>query len=295
MLDRRALVAVRRHIERSGWHRFQTSNSDTVWIMSHPLNGCWAKIERAKEQIEYLNGETTTLLNSGAYSIGECQAERRRYTFKLMGPPVPLRISIIAGEIVHHLRSCFDHVVWALAKKNGLSDTERVNFPVCETSEKFEKAVQDGIIKGVSRSARPLIEALQPYRIADPANSVLQIIHDLDIADKHRILTVVTHNIVLGNAIFINRSNHTDPAFGIELPPAIPGEIEYPWAIEDGVEVHWIPLRGTPGSELEIKMNSSIQIAFEQIGTIKRPALIPMLINLCNYTETSLHTFDGCF
>jgi hypothetical protein len=76
--------------------------------------------------------ETKTLLNSGIYSIvGECQPERSRYAFKVLGPPVPLRIAVIAGEVIHHLRTCYDQVVWALANKNGLPDTERITFPVC--------------------------------------------------------------------------------------------------------------------------------------------------------------------
>lgn len=95
----------------------------------HALDGCRAKIARCKEQIHYLDGELTALLNSGVYAIiGENQVERRRYAFRLIGPPVPLRIAVIVGEIAHHLRSCFDHVVWALARKNDLPDTERANF-----------------------------------------------------------------------------------------------------------------------------------------------------------------------
>ncbi len=224
-----------------------------------PPRGCRAKIERAKQQIHDLNIEITALLTSGIYSVvGECQAERNRYVFKLIGPPVPLRISVIAGEIIHHFRSCFDHVIWALARINGLPDTEVVNFPVCDSPDKFKKAVGNGIIKGVSRDFRPLIEALQPYRIPDPRNSILQIIHDLDIADKHRLLTVVSHTLVLGNSILITKNGPgSSPGFGIELPGTIPGTnppvMQYQWTIEDGVETHWIPLRGTPGPEFEIK------------------------------------------
>src|SRR5947209_2049442 len=113
---------------------------------SHPLASCRAKIDRAKEQVRNLETETTALLNSGIYTVvGENQSERRRYVFKLLGPPVPLRIAVIAGEIIHHLRSCFDHVVWALASKSGLHAAERANFPVCETPGKFVRAVKNGI------------------------------------------------------------------------------------------------------------------------------------------------------
>jgi hypothetical protein len=268
----------------------------------HPLVGCWAKIERVKEQIHHLNGEIAALLNSGVYTIaGENQSDRRRYAFKLLGPAVPLRIAVVAGEIVHHLRSCFDHVVWALARKNGLPDAERTNFPVCQTPEKFKNAVRDGIIKGVSASEHPLIEALQPYRSPDPPNSILQIVHDLDITDKHRLLVVVTHALVMGNTLVITKNDCPDPEFGIELPPPVVGPqgqllgVQYPWAIEDGIEVHWIPLRGPHNPKFEMTVNSTVQITFEQVGTLKRAPVIPILIQLCNGVEVAIHTFDSCF
>jgi hypothetical protein len=261
--------------------------------VSHPLDGCWAKIERAKEQVGYLDGEITTLLSSGAYTIeGQNQFELQRYVFKLIGPAVPLRIAVIAGEIVHHLASCFDHVVWALAKKNGLPDTKRSNFPVCQTPDKFKDAVRNGMIRGVSASEHPLIEALQPYRSHDPPNSILQIVHDLDITDKHKLLAVVTHTLVMGNMLVFTKNDNPGSGFGIELPPAMG---QYPWAIEDGIEVHWIPLRGPPNPEFEMTVNSHIQLAFEQIGTIKRGPMIPVLKQLCTGVETAIHTFDGCF
>jgi hypothetical protein len=258
---------------------------------SHPLDGCWAKIERAKEQIGSLNREITTLLNSGAYSIvGESQPERCRYAFKVLGPPIPLRIAVIAGEIIHQFRSCFDHVVWALAKKNGIPDTERIVFPVCGTPEKYERAMRNGIIKGVSDSDRLLIEAMQPYRSSDPPNSILQIVHDLDIADKHRLLVVVTHALLMGNTITIDAKVD----LGIELPPSATGR--FPWAIEDGIETHWINLRGTPDPHCKIDVNSTIQIAFEHVGTQKRQAVIPILMHLGDGIERLINTFKAeCF
>jgi hypothetical protein len=63
--------------------------------MSHPLDGCWAKIQRAKEQINNLDIEITSLLNNDAYSVvGEFQPERQRYVFRIVGPSVPLRIAV---------------------------------------------------------------------------------------------------------------------------------------------------------------------------------------------------------
>jgi hypothetical protein len=262
--------------------------------MLHALDGCRAKIERAKELTCKLNGEITELVNGGLYFVdGENQWERRRYVFKLRGPPVPLRIAVVSGEIIHHLRSTFDHVVWALAKKNGLSDEAHTRFPVCRTPEKFNDAVRHGEIKGVSRIYHPLIEALQPYRAADPANSIVQVVHDLDIKDKHRLLVVVTHALVLGNALTITKNDAPAPDFGIELPPT--ATMRYPWAIEDGIEVHWIPLRGTPNPAFEMKTNATVQIAFEQVGAHERAPVIPILTQLCDGVERAIQSFDICF
>jgi len=262
---------------------------------SHPLADCWAKIDRAKEQVRDLDTEMTALLTSGIYTIvGENQFERRRYVFKLLGPPVPLRVAVIAGEIIHHLRSCFDYVVSALASKSGLPDTERVNFPVCETPGKYASAVKNGILKGVPKIARLVIEGLQPYRASDPPNSSLQIVHDLDIADKHRLLVVVTHALVMGNIFVITKNDCTDLTFGIELPPTTTAE--YPWGMEDGIEVHWIPLRGPANPQFEMELPAStVKIAFEQIGTIRRPLVTPILMQLCNFVETAIHKFDAFF
>jgi hypothetical protein len=259
--------------------------------MSHPLDGCRAKIERAKEQIDNLNADVTSLLNSEAYSIAkEFQPQRKRYAFKIIGPEPPSRISVLAGEIIHHLRSCYDHVIWALAERNGIPDEARITFPVCMTPEKYANAIKEGITRGVSRQHRPLIEALQPYRAPDPDNSFLKIVHDLDVTDKHRLLLVVAHTLMKGNQWVIIKNNSTDPHFGIELAYG-----RGHWAIENGEEIHWISLRGEPGTEFEMELNSTVQIAFEKVGTHERAPVIPILMQLCNGVERSIATFDDCF
>jgi hypothetical protein len=65
--------------------------------------------------------------------------------------------------------------------------------------------------------------------------------------------------------------------------------------IEDGVEVHWIPLRGAANPEFEVEVNSTVQIAFEQVGTMRRDPVIPILAQLSDGVERAIHTFDGCF
>jgi hypothetical protein len=41
---------------------------------------------------------------------------------------VPPRFSVLAGEIVHHLRSCFDHVTWNFSV-GATPEHKRIDFP----------------------------------------------------------------------------------------------------------------------------------------------------------------------
>src|ERR1700685_2722608 len=48
---------------------------------------------------------------------------------------VPLRFSVLIGEIVHHLRSCLDHIVWQFSSSDYRESTNRrfIEFPILET------------------------------------------------------------------------------------------------------------------------------------------------------------------
>jgi hypothetical protein len=44
-----------------------------------------------------------------------------------------LRFSVLAGEVIHHLRSCLDHLVWQLSSEPFRSaHSDRIEFPVYE-------------------------------------------------------------------------------------------------------------------------------------------------------------------
>ena len=152
--------------------------------------------------------------------------------------------------------------------------------------------MKSGSIKGITREAVAIIEAYQPYRVDEPANSLLSTIHTFDIADKHRLLLVVLHTLILGRTLTITK-NPADPStgFGIELP----GPDGYPWAIEDGVEVHWIPTRGGPNPDFQMETNAIIDLSFDQIGTYGRPSVIPILKQCCEFTENAIEVFSRFF
>lgn len=261
-------------------------------VVPHALEGCRAKLQRATEQVQYLDTEITSLLNSGAYSVvGTDEFPRSRYAFRTLGPPVPLRFSVLIGEIVHHLWSIFDHIVWALASKEGKPDHERIAFPVKATAVQFQKAVAGGMLKGVPREALTLIESLQPYRTPNPATAITRILHDLDNADKHRLLVAAVHATIPGSTLQMGSQSANvsiilprDDRFGI-----------FNRTIEDGVEVHWIAYQADTDPRLVMKNDFSVHVAFESLGIFEREPVLPVLRQLCRAVEGVVNEFGQFF
>jgi hypothetical protein len=72
------------------------------------------KLDRAKENIFNLDAEITVSFEKCVYPVLQVNdpkllLEAIEYHKNLIIPP---RFSVLAGEAVHHLRSCFDHVAW---------------------------------------------------------------------------------------------------------------------------------------------------------------------------------------
>jgi hypothetical protein len=169
--------------------------------MAHLLDGCWAKLDRAEKSIKGIDREATAFFSSDSPPFRVVREHRDRdYVFLAYGDPeVPLKFSVLAGEIVHHLRSSLDHLVHALVIKSGNTPTRRHQFPICSTEKNFHDACKKEALKYISPSARKLITAVQPYTQPVPQNTVLSVINEYDNCDKHRLLVVVTTVVKIGS------------------------------------------------------------------------------------------------
>jgi hypothetical protein len=131
--------------------------------MSHPLDGCRAKIERAKEHIRNLDADISRYINEAGHTVTFSDhydpsggAFDRRMVIN--GPAIPARIMVIVGEIVHQLRSSLDHLVWQLVLANKTAAvTPDLEFPVFWERTKYPTAAKRKI-KGISSGAVDLIE-----------------------------------------------------------------------------------------------------------------------------------------
>jgi hypothetical protein len=268
--------------------------------MAHPLEGCWAKIDRAKENIDNLHKEITDFINrDSAYKIvGHHKKEGLEYSLVAFGDPqVPLRFAVLAGEIIHHLRSSLDHLVYGLIIQNGAAPSKRSQFPICSTVEKFEDACKGGQIDGISGSAKKLIIAVQPYTSPTPEDTVLAVINQYDNFDKHRLLVIVSTIVKLGEEVTIGTNPEVASSTARQgKMPNIVGFIDPgPRKIsEDGVDVFTIQL-AEAAPELIANANLVPELAFEECGLLKFALVIPTLVGLFYGTKHTIETFAGEF
>jgi hypothetical protein len=238
---------------------------------NHPFAGITEKLNRAEENIFNLNSEIERFFNEGDYpAIPENDRETLLEAIEYhRNRAIPPRFSVLAGEIIHHLRSCFDHIVWHFStgpKQNNMP----VDFPVFteEPIDKKELARFEGKVQRITNpEVRALIKGLQPYKSADPFDDPLFIIHNFDIVDKHRELLLC---FSAGTRVLPN-----------SLRPII----------ESYQRAH--PELNSAQVQAHFKDYGVLQpdIAFRNFGQRKIESAIPGLMDLFRYTFNSVDGF----
>jgi hypothetical protein len=165
----------------------------------HPFAGIAEKLKRSEQNIINLKAEIDGFIQSGKFPIiphanAEEWSEAKTYH---RDKPIPLRFSVLAGEVVHHLRSCLDHIIWHFADASGRATP--IEFPIFKAEPTKQKEIDryKGKVKGITNAnVLSLIEEMQPYKVgANLGNHALLIIHDMDRFDKHRELVIVRSSV----------------------------------------------------------------------------------------------------
>lgn len=170
--------------------------------MSHPLDGCFARIERAVTHYESLKTAVATtdlmpdpvdqpLLKLESDVVGGPVPDRE-YPFELRcarDGVVPDPIGIIFGDLIHSLRAALDNLVYALAPTPPPRGDTKSAFPIVDSGiEWFTAQVADSL-QYISPKHRAMVEAHQPFmeRGGVPANKqVLARLRTYSNKDKHR-------------------------------------------------------------------------------------------------------------
>jgi hypothetical protein len=159
------------------------------------------KLERAEEHLLDLHAGIARYADKHAYEAvrqvgGKCHqhADCWRYHLRITEQPDPW-LAILAGDVIHNLRSSLDHIAVAIAPR---SRRYNASFPICkvdpwerqgrrylhhiERRRSFNTAV-----KGMADEAVAAIKDLQPYRQGVEASiHIFAQLSRLENADKHR-------------------------------------------------------------------------------------------------------------
>lgn len=175
--------------------------------MAAQFTGPRLKVERSEAHFRELNDAVKAFIEAKPYSFvheldpyGLQKHIRVRTNF-----PIPDMWGCIVGDIIHNLRSALDILACDLARNNNASaaSISKTYFPISGSRELFELGPLDskgkrgspGLdkIKSLSATDRDRIARLEPYK---GGAEVFWYLHELDIADKHRLLVPVANAIV---------------------------------------------------------------------------------------------------
>lgn len=158
------------------------------------------KLARARQLAQGLWSSLEILSNGTPHGFDvEYSDDRRQATFltrKQLSIPAN-EWSLVLGDIFHNFRSALDALAWELAHLDDASPSanheKNIYFPIFKAEEHWARAVE-GPLSSVPLDILDRLYAVQPF-VADNVNeAILVILHDLDIADKHKALLKANFN-----------------------------------------------------------------------------------------------------
>jgi hypothetical protein len=96
--------------------------------------------------------------------------------------------SLDLGDALHNLRSAFDALAWGMAHFNDTQPAHpmSVYFPICTDERQWKRALS-AWVGDIHPELQERLRIVQPFTYAPAeAVSVLSMLHDLDVQDKHR-------------------------------------------------------------------------------------------------------------
>jgi len=157
------------------------------------LDASRAKLARAREHMESLCNEVRTFMKRDPFGIThEIDPKNGDDVWRLVvREPPPLRLSVIAGDVAHNLRSSLDHLIWQLALTQTRRPYKHAEFPIYsikshKVRECFDRSGR-AKIRNLPPDAQNIIESVQPYHRRNATGRTLALLHQINNIDKHRI------------------------------------------------------------------------------------------------------------
>jgi hypothetical protein len=228
------------------------------------LDSCLARFRRAEEHVDALKNAIIEWHKTEPFRlVSQTNQERTRHSLllRIANPPDLVRWSLIACDALNGFRSSLDHLIYAIARKQGVFELpnppkeRHFSFPICSRPEDFASEAPRCMPK-LSDLVRTTVEGIQPYKRQHQfLPSPLALLRDFDNMNKHRLLKLA---IVRHYRSEIRNVSAPIPAGG--KIDAIMADSE----VVDGAEVSALVFaEPTPG--VQYHFNGEIMISLEHV------------------------------
>lgn len=252
--------------------------------MSDPLEGIKLKVERANRQIKEIEQIVIRFLadNPRALVIEDDAAKGKRlYKIKAFKKP-PVEISVIAGEVLYHLRSALDQLVECACIKRGRAELFRSGFVIERTEKEFKTTIGKRKIEQIFPDLANLLISLKPYKRGCDA---LWLIHILNSADKHKVLVTTAGINRPGNIKLIGR------------PSEGGGFTQLFYVANDwhSLDKDSVIFTGPLGLHMEGDIQILTDISLSEVESIKHEPIVITLQQLSDATREIIGIFEARF
>lgn len=246
------------------------------------------KIERAKEHFRDLEVEVRSFLMTNPYIVGTKHDPQTRkliyYLLSIREPP--LRMSTIAGDLIHNLRSALDHLAYNLVIVGGGTPSTQTYFPIFDDAARYKTGCR-GKVTGMRPDAIKAIDAIKPY---GGGNDTLWRLHKLNNVDKHRLLITVGsayRSINVGPHMHrIMMQTRSEAGFGnadnIPVPDIFlrPADSLFPLKTGDELFID------APNAEVNEKMQFRFEVAFGEPQIVEGEPLVETLHQMLDTVDS---------
>lgn len=269
------------------------------------FDGVRIKVERAKEHVRNLEVLVEGFKQTNPYEVvayDEPDTGDLVYEVKVLAQPPPWWGAVV-GDAIHNLRSSLDLLVCELVRAEGKEIKPNTGFPVFKNAVAFANAFKSGVpgqIKGAPKMAVDLIKRAKPYKGGEGAFWRL---HQLDIADKHKLLVPVGaayESLILDFARAFDNMPDLPPE--LVVPPEIsmpigirPADRQFP--LEDGAELFRVPAptRGDVASQMYDNPKFTFAVALGKGEVVEGEPLLETLHELVQFVEGFVELFPPLF
>lgn len=256
---------------------------------SASLDGVMAKIDRAEEHLTELDTELGRYMDSEPYVpviYQKPQGRRFSVAWRVIEQP-PVRLSVVAGDVLSNVRASLDYLAWELVKAAGNTPSvkqPRTQFPILKKRPKNSVIIRPGI----DPAAQAVVESVQPYHEGEFANEhPLAILNELANRDKHRHLNLAVASM-MNAEVYLSNPDGSVRIGGQFVPDVVHHD--------DVIGQFLLPVGESIPKDWNIEASGTTFVQLDEPGPwVDEPILMIVGVTLVYVKETLLPKFDGFF